>query len=482
MCGIAGFTAITPTKRAGLRLMEMLISTRGKDSWGLTNGYKVIKKLGNIEETGTFDLPEWVLDNDVVLVHTRGASANNVTTPNSHPFLVKGPTKTVLGVHNGCLYDWQKLVDKYKMPKYPVDSNALYHMLAYDYPTEEITGWGALVWFEWPNDDPEAKSLNFARFNMDDLHIWSTPDGELMWASTEHTIKSALMFMGVQFSDCLRYNIKPDFHYQYNPPGEGDEERGQILLGLGAMKFGSRFQQTQVQTPTMGFGNDWQAGVYGAGSRRYTSEFYRTHHWDMDTQSYLPNEEDNGGNSHPPNVENPHAAKNEPAGVNGDARPGQPAGTNGAGYPGPRPGARGFFHSNELPAVCPVCCKGSFNNADEIICAACADYVEEDWKESTVKASEMQIIAQETDFDYEVSKTDVSGALRRIRLFAYRVTQLEARRKKRELLKIEKEKREAEKALTVVEKAKAIVADMIAEVSQPSQASLIETVLSNEGV
>ena len=132
--------------------MEMKISTRGRDSWGLTNGHRVLKMLGDIEDTGGPLLPDWVQDGDSVIVHTRGASAGSVVTANSHPFLVKGPEKTVCGVHNRCLYGWEELKKRYDMPDYAVDSNALYHMIAYDLPTAEVDGWGAMVWFEWGED------------------------------------------------------------------------------------------------------------------------------------------------------------------------------------------------------------------------------------------------------------------------------------------------------------------------------------------
>ena len=268
MCGIAGFSYANEATIAALRVLELRIQYRGKDSWGFTNGHRVVKKVGDIGTTNGFGVPKWVREGDGLLVHTRGASAGNVTTANSHPFLVKGPQKTVLGVHNGCLYDWKdRLVKKFGMPDYAVDSNALYHMIAYDLPLDEVQGWGALVWFEWMNDQPEEKTINFCRFNMDDLHVLRMPDQELIWASTTHAIDGALEYMGIPRKWCSEFRIDSMTRYQYRESEwvptegegveEGDGQWSSPLIVIGEMRFGPRSSSND--------GREWVPNVSGMG-------------------------------------------------------------------------------------------------------------------------------------------------------------------------------------------------------------------------
>jgi hypothetical protein len=214
MCGIAGFTRLGPTTRKLLPFLAYEMVARGDDSWGITNGTQTHRAVGPIIDN--FEIPEFLQDGDTVVLHTRAASVGEVSVENQHPFEIVGPSSTVLGVHNGAISNHRDLSEKWKC-SYPVDSQYAYHALAHNFDTRDISGWGALVWWQWPSKKPSAKRLCFLRFNMTNLSIVKDLDtGELIFASTNAALEKACLMAGIVISK--EYDIKAETIYYYNPP------------------------------------------------------------------------------------------------------------------------------------------------------------------------------------------------------------------------------------------------------------------------
>lgn len=243
MCGIAGVSELNHNTRRLLPFLAYEMEARGRDSWGAMSPTKVHKSLGPITKSWDGVLDGFA-DGGPFNLHTRAGSVGSVKEENSHPFLVVGSKCTVLGMHNGCVSNWQDLAKEYNV-QYEVDSHYICHAIANGLPTSEIIGWGAFVWLQWENEDEACEpSLNFVRFNMNDFHIAKLVDDDktttLAWCSTNDALKKACRMVGLKVA--LEYKLSDNTHYQYLKSAEQDAtlEGGYPLVTLGSMQFGRR--------------------------------------------------------------------------------------------------------------------------------------------------------------------------------------------------------------------------------------------------
>lgn len=199
MCGIAGYSHATPTTIAMLPFLAWEMEDRGPQSWGMTNGELIIKRLGAV--TSNWETPPW--DGPTIL-HTRQASTGAVTLENQHPFCfynsVDGgpedqPSSLIIGIHNGCLTNHEELNKKYSR-SFTCDSQHIFANIAEGRPTEDIKGWGACAYFR-------CGKLRLLRFNHEALKIVLLETGELVFASTLEPLKRAATMVGSKVKEVL---------------------------------------------------------------------------------------------------------------------------------------------------------------------------------------------------------------------------------------------------------------------------------------
>lgn len=119
MCGIAGYTGSNPDMLI-IKGLGILNDSRGGDSTGIYMNYEVLKGIHRDAEFS--DLARGLSNhsNSPVLLHTRKSSSGTKTLDNTHPFefneegkLEKGGR--YVGVHNGTVYNWEKLKTNYDL-------------------------------------------------------------------------------------------------------------------------------------------------------------------------------------------------------------------------------------------------------------------------------------------------------------------------------------------------------------------------------
>lgn len=245
MCGVLGFSKLTPRTRIMLPFMAFAMESRGDDSWGATDGNEVIKKTGPISES--FTIPKhW----KQCIVHTRAATVGEISTRNAHPFVVERSGKPpIIGIHNGHVFNYKELNEKYKRTC-QVDSEHIFHQLAANLPLDELYGRGTVAWFDEYKDD---RLIHLARWNFGDLEVADAGEDGQVFCSTKEPLERAARFARVKlelykaFEDCMKYVLTPE----------------QAVETKVRLPFGRGFVQN-VQTT----GNFW-TGWHGSGSMVY---------------------------------------------------------------------------------------------------------------------------------------------------------------------------------------------------------------------
>jgi predicted glutamine amidotransferase len=169
MCGIYGYQLkpgqeLTAHEATVISLMlAQTMESRGKDSFGgvqiptvddVDKQAHIIRGLGRVSEVGT-TLLERASNARSFLGHTRAATVGAVTIPNAHPFMIGD----VLGVHNGCVQNWEELNLKYDR-EFAVDSMHLFGHINDGLPLDDIYGYGTLFWLR---QSENWQTIYFAR-------------------------------------------------------------------------------------------------------------------------------------------------------------------------------------------------------------------------------------------------------------------------------------------------------------------------------
>jgi hypothetical protein len=232
MCGILGFSRITDVTRRMAPFLAMEMESRGKDSWGATDGEQVIKHLGPITKSWWEDVLTWSAWSRAIF-HTRAASVGAVTIHNQHPFAFEKDGTTIVGIHNGHVANYDVLNKKYER-NYECDSAHVYAAIAGFSPTDEIRGWGNLAWYEKTTGAPEP-ILHLAKFNADNLFVASLTTGEIVFCSTKEIIERAALMAGSSIRTFFivdsetNYSIHPSVE---DPMVDGFYKNGKLAFGM----------------------------------------------------------------------------------------------------------------------------------------------------------------------------------------------------------------------------------------------------------
>lgn len=189
MCGIVFTNCLNDTTLAAMPWLVYKMKDRGRDSWGMTSGLATHRELGNaftvipriiniIGGEPSQQPKKWW--QRPLLLHTRSASVGKVCIENAHPFDITGPSRRVIGIHNGGVSNWAYLNNHFNR-KHDCDSPHVFETLADDSLDPEVVGMrGVAVWLE--GDDP---AIHVIRHGSDALHIVRLKSGELIGSSTE---------------------------------------------------------------------------------------------------------------------------------------------------------------------------------------------------------------------------------------------------------------------------------------------------------
>lgn len=215
MCGIYGFSSLTETTRKMQPALSLLMSQRGTDSWGATNGIEFHKSGKSILDTFVPFEAE-----GPQVYHTRAASAGfSISEATAHPFQFEGERGRVIGVHNGHVNNWQALNTKYSR-NFAVDSMHIFAHLAEGKPLSDIGGWGTIVWWEQLPDEPTPRGPFFSGWGSVNLAVGQLLSGEIVWASTELAVRTAAQLAGAELYDF--WLIKPKHKYILGAYENGD--------------------------------------------------------------------------------------------------------------------------------------------------------------------------------------------------------------------------------------------------------------------
>jgi hypothetical protein len=251
MCGIFGFTNWNSQTDRLFPILALAMESRGASSWGASNGNEVIKKLGAITHTIDHEFRNWN-NNHGLIFHTRApSSGTGRAVEDAHPFqftkLIDDEhkdfiiTKTVTGIHNGFVASHDKLKTQYAdRSGFTVDSQHIFKHILDEAPLTEITGSGAIAWYEtfirkYRNEENKIeiadRHLYVARFDSDSLHIAKLDTGEMVFASTKDAIEKAARLANTHITGY--YTIEARTKYEIVPGTDSQ------LYKLGEMKFGS---------------------------------------------------------------------------------------------------------------------------------------------------------------------------------------------------------------------------------------------------
>src|SRR6266566_1827382 len=194
MCGLWGYAATQNVKNLSSAALVIALEnqSRGRDSWGVSNGQQIIRSVGEIHN-------QWhkipFRNRGLLMGHTRAATVGGIKEANSHPFEFKDKFH-VIGAHNGHVSNWQELNAQYERTL-EVDSMHIFAHIASGLPLNEVHGSGAVVFLK-------DNSLYFSRFNNGSLAIAQLLSDDdkpmgLAWSSLSFDLKKGLYGAGIKF-------------------------------------------------------------------------------------------------------------------------------------------------------------------------------------------------------------------------------------------------------------------------------------------
>ena len=249
MCGIFGFSRLTPVTRAMAPYLAWEMESRGRDSWGATDGNDILKHLGPITSSwhSIYDTDEWQRW-ERMIVHTRAASTGAVTIENQHPFVIENNGKKYVGIHNGIVTNHDELNRKHKRT-FDCDSPHIYMASAGFSNPFDISGYGNLAWYQIEGQGEPV--LKICRFNADNLNVFKLATGEIVFCSTSEPVRKAAKMAGSEVKTVV--NIDPEKEHTIRPSND-DPNVDEVYTGR-RINFGYRYN-TNHNTPFYSVGHN----------------------------------------------------------------------------------------------------------------------------------------------------------------------------------------------------------------------------------
>lgn len=210
MCGIVAIDKLTDLTRNMIPYLALEIERRGIDSWGLTDGQEIYRRLGPISEGLMGVLKSGKIDNwQKLLMHTRAASTGMVDLQNCHPLVGNGNDRTIIGIHNGVISNHNEM-NQLLGRNMTCDSMHLFQNLAEDINWEELNGWGVALWTDSKEDHA---FINLARLGShSDICVIQLESGEIIACSWEESIRKTVRWVDGKIKH--EFKIKPEMLYQ----------------------------------------------------------------------------------------------------------------------------------------------------------------------------------------------------------------------------------------------------------------------------
>lgn len=199
--------------------MGLHMQTRGRKSWGWTNGEEIVKSLGELETGWNYSLAGF----PKAALHTRHPTTGSLCEENSHPFKIGN----IIGMHNGMVHNHDELQKKYER-NCQVDSEQIFHHINDELPLEEIRAYGAIIY--WKDG-----LIHLGRFNNGDLTLART-DIAWIFASTDAAVRQSLRFSGLG-AGAVICKLREDTLYRLN--GNELEIVGPLTFGSYSKSYGS---------------------------------------------------------------------------------------------------------------------------------------------------------------------------------------------------------------------------------------------------
>ena len=221
MCGIAGYVCKDEYDKSLdtiFPLMGVFMDTRGGQAWGYTDGTRIHKDTGELQEGWT---PEFSGAKQAA-IHTRYGTVGQNTKENAHPWDFGDG---FIGMHNGVVDNHFELNARYDR-RCAVDSENLLLHIKEGRDLQEVHAYGTVVF--WRDG-----VLHLGCFNGGDLDVAQTAWG-VVFASRDWAIRNAFKMAGAP---------EPEYFYRIDEGKMYFVKDGELYLSSEKLNVGIRTEK-----------------------------------------------------------------------------------------------------------------------------------------------------------------------------------------------------------------------------------------------